>query len=132
MVLSFYVHQMEKRLVVVLLLFATLGLLCSHSSAGQVHHCVYGITVKDLLKLAGINGANLLSYVTKLRAHNVDQTVLPSLTLQQLNDIGISALGDRVKIYNFFSRLQRLHKLKLSKQRYLSGWFSLLFLRLRS
>ena len=97
---------MKKRSVVLLLFIATLGLVCGRKSksAGEVPHCAYGITVKDLLKLAGIYGPNLLSYLTKLRAHNVDQSVLPSLTLQQLNDIGISALGDRVKIYNFFSK----------------------------
>ena len=60
--------------------------------------------MKDLLKLAGIHGADLLSYVAKLKAHNIDETVLASLTFQQLNDIGITALGDRLKIYNFFSK----------------------------
>ncbi len=94
---------MEKRSVA-LFLTLTLGLVCSCASAGKVSHCVYGVTVKDLLKLAGIHGANLLSYVAKLKAHNVDQSVLTSLTLQQLRDIGIAALGDRVKIHNFFSK----------------------------
>ena len=86
-------------------LFLTLTLLvCNFTSASQSSYCTYGITVKDLLKLAGIHGADLLSYAAKLRAHNIDENVLASLTLQQLNDIGIIALGDRLKIYNFFSK----------------------------
>jgi hypothetical protein len=92
---------MEKRSVA---LFLALGLVFSFTSAGQVLHCVYGTTVKDLLKLAGIGGADLLSYVAKMKAHNIDQSVLCSLTLQQLHDIGITALGDRLKIHNFFSK----------------------------
>lgn len=44
-----------------------------------------------------------MSYVTKLKKHNIDETVLASLTLKQLNDIGITALGDRLKIHKFFS-----------------------------
>ena len=73
-------------------LFLTLTLLvCNFTSASQSSYCTYGITVKDLLKLAGIHGADLLSYVAKLRAHNIDENVLASLTLQQLNDIGIIA-----------------------------------------
>jgi hypothetical protein len=57
-----------------------------------------------ILKLTGINGTDLLSYVAKLKKHNIDQTVLGSLTFKQLHDIGIAALGDRLKIYNFFSK----------------------------
>ena len=84
-----------------LFLVVTLGL--SFSSAGKASHCIYGVTVKDLLKLAGISGSNLLSYVAKLKAHNIDETVISSLTIQQLHDIGITALGDRLKIHKFFS-----------------------------
>ena len=94
---------MEKHSVALFLILA-LGLVCNFTLASQSPYCAYGITVKDLLKLAGIHGVDLLSYVTKLKAHNIDETVLASLTLQQLNHIGITALGDRLKIYNFFSK----------------------------
>ena len=94
---------MEKRSAALFLILA-FGLVCNVTSASQSPYCTYGITVKDLLKLAGIHGVDLLSYVTKLKAHNIDETVLASLTLQQLNHIGITALGDRLKIYNFFSK----------------------------
>ena len=87
------------------LLFSfTIAFVHCCASAYQVSHCVYGTTLKDLLKLAGISGGNLPSYAKKLQQHNVDQTVLGRLTLQQLEDIGIAALGDRLKIINFFSR----------------------------
>ena len=99
----FTLTTMEKRSIALLLSLA-LGLVFSFTSAGQVSHCVYGTTVKDLLKLAGVRGADLLSYVAKMKAHNIDQSVLTSLTLQQLHDIGITALGDRIKIHNFLSK----------------------------
>ncbi len=87
-----------------LFLSIALGLVHSHMSASQVSPCNHETTVKDLLKLTGINGSDLLSYVGKMRKHNIDETVLSSLTFKQLHDIGITALGDRLKIYNFFSK----------------------------
>ena len=60
--------------------------------------------MKDLLNSARINGAAAQSYAAKLKQHKIDQTLLGSLTLQQLHDIGITALGDRLKIFNFFSK----------------------------
>ena len=94
---------MEKRSVV---LFHTLILVVVQISAttGQVSHCNSGVTMKDLLKSAGINGAAVQSYAAKLKQQKIDQTVLGSLTLQQLHGIGITALGDRLKIFNFFSK----------------------------
>ena len=92
---------MEKHFLLVS--FLSLTVFCG-ASAGQVGHCVYGTPLQDLLKLAGINGGNLVVYILKLKQHNIDQTVLPSLSLQQLNDIGITSLGDRLKIHNFFSK----------------------------
>ena len=59
--------------------------------------------MKELLKLAGISGGNLLSYVAKLKKQNIDETILGSLTLQQLNNIGVTVLGDRLKIHKFFA-----------------------------
>jgi hypothetical protein len=88
-----------------LFLSTILGLLCNHTaSRSQVSHCLYGTSVQDLLKLSGIKGADLLSYVGKLKKHNIDETVLSSLTVKQFHDIGITPLGDRLKIYNFFSK----------------------------
>ena len=60
--------------------------------------------MKDILKLARINGAIVQSYAAKLKQHKMDQTVPGSLTLQQLHDIRFTALGDRLKIFNFFSK----------------------------
>ena len=59
--------------------------------------------MKELLKLVGISGGNLLSYVAKLKKQNIDETILGSLTLQQLNNIGVTVLGDRLKIHKFFA-----------------------------
>ena len=77
-------------------------LVCS-TSAGQVSHCIYGITVKELLQSAGISGSKLLSIVAKLEKENIDETVLGKLTLEQLRKIGITTVGDRLKIYKFFA-----------------------------
>ena len=79
------------------------SLLVWSTTANQVSHCAYGVTVKELLKLAGISGGNLLSYVAKLKKQNIDETILGSLTLQQLNNIGVTVLGDRLKIHKFFA-----------------------------
>ena len=89
----------------ILFLSIVLALLRSHTaSTSKVSHCVYGTQLKDLLKLTGIKGADLLSYVGKLKKHNIDETVLSSLTVKQLHNIGIAPLGDQLKIYNFFSK----------------------------
>ncbi|XP_028390988.1 uncharacterized protein LOC114515867 [Dendronephthya gigantea] len=95
---------MEKRLVVSFLNLLIFAVVQICESTGQVSHCIYGVTVKDLLKLARVNEASAQSYAAKLKQHKIDQTVLGSLTLQQLEDIGITALGDRLKIFNFFSK----------------------------
>ena len=87
-----------------LFLLTVVCLLVLRTHAGvQVSHCTYGVTMKELLKLAGISGGNLLSYVAKLKKENIDQTVLSRLTLKQLQDIGVKALGDRLKIHKFFA-----------------------------
>lgn len=86
-----------------LLFLVIASALAPNTSPGQVSHCVYGITVKELLKLAGVSGRDLLSYVVKVKKHNIDEIVLGSLTLQQLSRIGITALGDRLKIHKFFA-----------------------------
>ncbi|XP_028390992.1 uncharacterized protein LOC114515871 [Dendronephthya gigantea] len=78
--------------------------VCNRASGKNVSHCVYGTTLRDLLKLAGIRRGNIQSHARKLQQHNVDQSVLCKLTLQQLKDIGIAPIGDRLKIFNFFSK----------------------------
>ena len=98
----FTLVAMEKHFPLVL--FLSLTFVFCGASAGKVGHCVYGTSVQDLLKLAGIKGGNLVVCSLKLKQHNIDQTVLPSLSLQHLNDIGITSLGDRLKIHNFFSK----------------------------
>ncbi|XP_028390989.1 uncharacterized protein LOC114515868 [Dendronephthya gigantea] len=94
---------MEKRSIVFYpsLIFAVVH-ICA--TIGEVSHCNSGVTVKDLLKLARVHEASAQSYAAKLKQHKIDQTVLGSLTLQQLQYIGITALGDRLKIFNFFSK----------------------------
>ncbi|XP_046850227.1 cubilin homolog [Xenia sp. Carnegie-2017] len=84
--------------------FIIIGTSAIFTEAKQSSHCLRGITVKDILMLAGIKGAALLSYVAKMKAENIDQTVLSSLTYKQLGNIGISKIGDRHKLHKFLSK----------------------------
>ena len=84
--------------------FIIIGTSAIFTEAKQSSHCLRGITVKDILMLAGIKGADLLSYVAKMKAENIDQTVVSSLTYKQLGNIGISKIGDRHKLHKFLSK----------------------------
>ncbi|XP_046850228.1 uncharacterized protein LOC124443754 [Xenia sp. Carnegie-2017] len=84
--------------------FIIIGTSAIFTEAKQSSHCLRGITVKDILMLAGIKGADLLSYVAKMKAENIDQAVLSSLTYKQLGKIGISKIGDRHKLHKFLSK----------------------------
>ncbi|XP_046850232.1 cubilin homolog [Xenia sp. Carnegie-2017] len=84
--------------------FIIIGTSAIFTEAKQSSHCLRGITVKDILMLAGIKGADLLSYVAKMKTENIDETVLSSLTYKQLGNIGISKIGDRHKLHKFLSK----------------------------
>lgn len=94
---------MEKR-PVALIFSLSVCLVLTFASANQVAQCSHTTTVKDLLKLAGIGEIDLASYAAKLKNFDIDQYSLVKLNLHQLHLVGITNLGDRIKIYNFFSK----------------------------
>nr|UST29487.1 neurogenic locus notch-like protein 3 [Haliclona caerulea] len=65
--------------------------------------CPKGRGAFQLLVAAGISTKSASVYATIMRQNSIDEAVLGSITLQQLKDIGIAALGDRLKIHKFFS-----------------------------
>lgn len=86
-----------------MILFVLSTIFLTNIQATQSSHCIYGRTVKGLLKLAGISENKLINYVKKLENHGIDETNIGRLTLTQLNEIGIMVLGDRLKVHKFFA-----------------------------
>eukprot|EP00252_Welwitschia_mirabilis_P007835 TRINITY_DN19556_c0_g1_i1.p1 TRINITY_DN19556_c0_g1~~TRINITY_DN19556_c0_g1_i1.p1 ORF type:complete len:372 (-),score=66.91 TRINITY_DN19556_c0_g1_i1:166-1281(-) len=54
-----------------------------------------------------LNGLGLGRYSQLFEMHEVDTEVLPMLTLEDLRDMGVSAVGSRRKMYNAIQKLQK-------------------------
>ncbi|KAH9329309.1 hypothetical protein KI387_001417 [Taxus chinensis] len=54
-----------------------------------------------------LNGLGLGRYAQLFEMHEVDSEVLPLLTLEDLRDMGINAVGSRRKMYNAIQNLQK-------------------------
>lgn len=54
-----------------------------------------------------LNGLGLGRYIQLFEMHEVDNEVLPFLTLDDLRDMGINAVGSRRKMYNAIQKLQK-------------------------
>lgn len=56
---------------------------------------------------AWLDGLGLSRYAPVFEIHEVDDEVLPLLTLEDLKDMGIGAVGSRRKLYAAIQKLQR-------------------------
>eukprot|EP01018_Ginkgo_biloba_P017298 Gb_03120 [translate_table: standard] len=64
-------------------------------------------TVQDSVVRTWLNGLGLGRYAQLFEMHEVDNEVLPLLTLDDLRDMGINAVGSRRKMYNAIQKLQK-------------------------
>ncbi|MQL78030.1 hypothetical protein Taro_010447, partial [Colocasia esculenta] len=69
-------------------------------SKGQCHLADGGVR-------AWLNGLGLGRYAPVFEIHEVDDEVLPLLTLEDLKDMGINAVGSRRKLYSAIQKLRR-------------------------
>lgn len=54
-----------------------------------------------------LNGLGLAQYAPVFEIHEVDEEVLPQLTLDDLKDMGINAVGSRRKLYSAIQKLAK-------------------------
>ena len=55
---------------------------------------------------AGLDGIGLVWYAPVFEIHEVDDEVLPLLTLEDLKDMGIGAVGSRRKLFAAIQKLR--------------------------
>jgi SAM domain (Sterile alpha motif) len=56
--------------------------------------------------LAWLRGLGLDKYEAAFRTNDIDETVLPSLTHENLKELGVASLGHRVKLLDAIAGLQ--------------------------
>ena len=75
----------------------------ANASTRQVQACSKNQKMSDDLKKAGISPSSAINFIiATLERNHIEQTVLSGLTLSQLEKLGISSLGDRLKIKKYF------------------------------
>ena len=63
-------------------------------------HSMLADCMAGFLHQAGIDRESAGEYLEIFKSHRMDETALKYATPQQLEEIGLEALGDRIKIHN--------------------------------
>ena len=69
---------------------------------GATHDC--GVPVMDIV--VWLRSLGLGKYEEAFRENDIDETVLPSLTHENLKELGVTSLGHRVKLLDAIAALR--------------------------
>ncbi|KAF9607114.1 hypothetical protein IFM89_032230 [Coptis chinensis] len=82
-------------------------------------------TLEDSVRM-WLHGLGLGRYAPVFEMHEVDEEVLPQLTLEDLKDMGINAIGSRRKLYSAIQKLAKGFSLVIGRSDSFLWWYAAL------